>query len=96
MRGNNAVKTSNLNVRVSPVTKKRSEEVFSSLGLTLSDAINVFLLKAIREGGFPFDVREPQYNEETIEAMEEAKRIAHDPNVKGYTNLDELFAELKA
>ena len=34
-------------------------------------------------------------NEETIAAMLEAERIARDPNVKHYTDLDELFAELK-
>lgn len=33
---------------------------------------------------------------ETIAAMLEAERIAKDPSVKGYHNLDELFAELKS
>ena len=33
---------------------------------------------------------------ETIAAMEEADRIIGDPNVKAYTNLDEMFAELQA
>ena len=32
---------------------------------------------------------------ETIAAMREAERIAKDPSVKGYTDLDEMFAELK-
>ena len=34
-------------------------------------------------------------NSETIEAMLEAERIARDPNAKCYTNLDELFEDLK-
>ena len=34
-------------------------------------------------------------NKETIEAMLEAERIARDPNAKRYTNLDELFEDLK-
>lgn len=34
-------------------------------------------------------------NKETIEAMLEAERIARDPNAKCYTNLDELFEDLK-
>lgn len=33
-------------------------------------------------------------NEETLEAMREADRIAHDPNVKGYTDIDELMRDL--
>ena len=35
-------------------------------------------------------------NSETIAAMLEAERIAKDPSVKGYNDLDELFADLKA
>ena len=34
-------------------------------------------------------------NEETIAAMLEAERIARDLNAKHYTDLDELFADLK-
>ena len=34
-------------------------------------------------------------NKETIAAMLEAEKIAKDPFVKGYTNLEELFADLK-
>lgn len=34
-------------------------------------------------------------NKETIVSMIEAEGIAKDPSVKGYTDLDELFADLK-
>ena len=37
----------------------------------------------------------PDYNRETVSALLEAESIASDPNVKGYDDLDELFAELK-
>lgn len=39
---------------------------------------------------------EEQPNEVTIAAMLEAERIAKDPNVKKYSDLDELFAALKS
>jgi len=42
-----------------------------------------------------FDIKLNQPNKETIAAMLEAKRIAKNPSVKGYNNLDELFADLK-
>ncbi len=44
----------------------------------------------------PQDISLNQPNKETIAAMLEAERIAKDPSVKGYTDLDELFADLKA
>jgi DNA-damage-inducible protein J len=34
-------------------------------------------------------------NKETVAAMLEAERIAKDPSVKGYTDLNQLFADLK-
>ena len=34
-------------------------------------------------------------NKETNAAMLEAERIAKDPNIKHYTNLDELFEDLR-
>lgn len=40
-------------------------------------------------------MKEEISNKETIEAMLEAERIARDPNAKRYTNLDELFEDLK-
>lgn len=36
-----------------------------------------------------------QPGKETVAAMLEAERIAKDPAVKGYTDLDELFRDLK-
>lgn len=36
-----------------------------------------------------------QPNRETAAAMLEAERIAKDPSVEGYTDIDELFANLK-
>lgn len=40
-------------------------------------------------------MKEEISNKETIEAMLEAERIARDSNAKRYTNLDELFEDLK-
>lgn len=37
-----------------------------------------------------------QPNSETIAAMLEAERIAKDPSVKRYTDLDELFEDLRS
>ena len=57
-------------------------------------------LSTKREDSFPlsvipFEVKLEQPNKETIAAMLEAERIAKDPSVKGYNDLDELFADLK-
>ena len=87
--------TTNFSVRMDSELKKECEALYNELGMTLTTAINVFLRQSLRSGGFPFEVRLEQPNKETIAAMLEAERIAKDPSVKGYNDLDELFAELK-
>ena len=76
--------------------KKQCEMLYGELGMNLTTAINVFLRQSLRVGGFPFEVKLDQPNKETMAAMLESERIAKDPSVKGYTDLDELFADLKA
>ena len=55
----------------------------------------VFRSQSLRAGGFPFDVRLDQPNKETMAAMLEAERIARDPSVKHYTDVEEALRELK-
>ena len=90
------VNTVNFSVRMDSNLKDQCESLYSELGMTLTTAINVFLRQSLRVGGLPFSVRIEQPNKETITAMLEAERIAKDPSVKGYNDLDELFEDLKA
>ena len=87
--------TTNFSVRMDSEIKKQSESLFSELGMNLTTAINVFLRQSLRVGGFPFDVKLEQPNMETVAAMLEAERIAHDPNVKHYSDVEEALQELK-
>lgn len=92
-----AAATTNISIRMDSDLKARADAFFGELGMNLSTAFNVFVRQSLREGRIPFDIslrEEP--NEETIAAMLEAERIEKDPNVKGYDDLDELFADLKA
>ena len=51
--------------------KVSAEAIFKQLGITTSQAINMFLAKVKNEKGIPFELKIP--NETTIEAMNEAK-----------------------
>ena len=88
-------KTATINMRVSPEIKADAENIFSSLGMTLTEAINIFLHKSVMEGGLPFDVRQPRYNAETEAAMREARDIMNGkvPAVS-YDSTDALLAAL--
>lgn len=87
--------TTNVTIRMDSDIKAEAEALFSELGMNLSTAFNVFVRQSLREGGIPFEIHTERPNKETVAAMLEAERIAKDPNVKGYNDLDELFADLK-
>ena len=90
-------RTANINVRTEPDTKAGAEAVYSSFGLSLSDAINVFLNMSIMEGGFPFSIKQPRYNKETEAAMLEARGIiAGKQDARRYSSAKELFNDLDA
>ena len=88
--------TTNISIRMDTDLKTQADAFFAELGMNLSTAFNIFVRQSLREGRIPFDVSLNYHpNKETIAAMLEAERIAKDPSVKGYTDLDELFADLK-
>ena len=43
--------------RTTSEVKDRATVIYSHWGLTLSDAINVFLVKSVEVGGLPFEMR---------------------------------------
>ena len=83
-------------IRIDSDIKKDATQLFSQLGLDMSSAVNLFLHQCLLHGGLPFAVEVPQYGERTLAAMEEAKRISRDPDVKGYTSMEELKAALES
>ena len=88
--------TTNISIRMDSDLKAQADVLFNELGMNITTAFNIFVRQALREGRIPFDISLNQPNRETLAALMEAERIAKDPSVKGYTDLDELFNDLKA
>jgi addiction module RelB/DinJ family antitoxin len=63
-------KTNNLHIRIDPTIQNRADNVLKRLGMSIPDAVTVFLNQVGLEGGIPFMVRLP--NQET-----EEKRGSH-------------------
>ena len=90
-------KTAHINLRIEPDVKAQADAVFSSLGISITDAINVFLHASIMEGGFPFQPKQPRYNRETLTAIQEAKDImAGKVEAKRYSSLSDLLEDMDA
>ncbi len=77
-------------IRIDSDIKKQATDLFNNLGLDMSGAVNLFLHQCVLRGGLPFTVEMPHYNQSTLEAMAEARRISRNPDVKGYSNMEEL------
>jgi DNA-damage-inducible protein J len=89
-------KTASLNIRLDENIKKTAESVYSHYGLSLAEAVTVFIHQSCNVGGLPFDLRPKHPNAETLVAMAEAKKISRDPTVKGHRNMTAMFEELDA
>ena len=51
-------KTAVLHMRINPETKRKAEEIFSACGLTMTDAVTIFLQQAINVRGMPLLIME--------------------------------------
>ena len=80
---------------VNQITYKQATDLFNTLGLDMSGAVNLFLHQCVLRGGLPFNIEMPHYNQRTLDAMDEAKRISRDPDVKGYNSMYELRRTLE-
>ena len=87
--------TTNVSFRMDTELKAQAEALFSEPGMNLSTAFNIFVRQSLREGGIPFAIKLEEPNKETIAAMLEAERIAKDPNVKHYSDVEEALRELE-
>lgn len=77
-------------IRIDADIKKQVSELFSELGLDMSSAVNLFLHQCVLRGGLPFSVELPGYSQRTLNAIEEARRISRDPDIRGYFSMEEL------
>jgi DNA-damage-inducible protein J len=74
--------------RIDTVLKKEATAVLSAMGLSVSDAIRLMLVRVVSDKALPFDVRIP--NAETQAAM----RDIQEGNVKRFDSVDALMADL--
>jgi len=77
-------------VRVEDKFYNESKEVFSKLGLTFADGVNIFLAKVAMEKKIPFELS----IEPSDELISRTENIKEDKNTKSYKNSVELFNDL--
>jgi DNA-damage-inducible protein J len=80
--------TTMVHVRVDEKVKKRAARTLAAMGMSVSDAVRILLVRVAAERGLPFHVRAP--NATTVKAMRAADR----GEGKRFKSADALFSEL--
>ncbi|MEI8055139.1 MAG: type II toxin-antitoxin system RelB/DinJ family antitoxin [bacterium] len=85
----NLIKNSTINARIDAGLKKDVERVFNRLGLTMSEAITLYLSQVKLTNGIPFAIKIP--NETTLKVFEETDK---NKNVTKAKNIREIFEKV--
>ena len=81
-----------IHVRVDEEIKAQATETLALMGLSVSDAVRVFLKRVVVDKAMPFDVRAP--NAETRAAMAEADAVIRDHNAR-FATAEELLGDIE-
>lgn len=82
------------NIKIDPVLKEQAQDLFESLGMNLTTAVNIFLRQSVREQAIPFRIGEPVPNAETLQAIRDARNGVG--LSRGFTSVKELMEDLDA
>lgn len=75
--------------RVNPELKALAENIFANMGMSIADAIRIFLQQSVNEGGLPFQPSTKVPNAETLAAFAETEA-----NKTHRTSLEKLRSDM--
>ena len=81
-------KTSTARALLDPEVKRRAEAILRELGLSVSNAFELFYRQVIAHRGLPFDLQIP--NETTMKAIHRSR----DGKGKSFSSPEDLFEDL--
>lgn len=80
--------TTMVHIRVDQKVKQKAAKTLEAMGISISDAVRMLLVRVAAEKALPFDVKVP--NSTTVKAMRAADRRQG----KRYKSADDLFNDL--
>ena len=81
-----------VHVRIDETIKQQASETLQAMGLSLSDAVRVFLTRVVADKKIPFDLRAP--NSDTLAAMKEADEMAGSRMAR-FSTVDDLINDIE-
>ena len=83
-----------INIRIDDRLRRYAEKVLRPLGLSHSDAIRIYYHRIVNTRGIPFELSVKEPSETILSAMQEVQSLRNKKNVKKYTNVKKLMADL--
>ncbi|MEI6662658.1 MAG: type II toxin-antitoxin system RelB/DinJ family antitoxin [Comamonadaceae bacterium] len=84
--------TSMLHIRVDDDIKEQATVALTAMGLSMSDAVRLFLRRVVIDQAFPIELKVP--NAETLAAMNESRAMIAQRRAR-FATADKLFADLE-
>lgn len=87
----------NMSFRVDKDLKMQADELFKSLGMNTSVALNMFLTQSVREQCLPFDItmKSPEPSKDLKEALKELKDVENGKiKLKSYHNVHQMLEDI--
>ena len=86
--------TTTMSIRMDRTVKEQSQQLFKSLGMDMTTAINIFLRQALIKRGLPFEVTAEGADSIMMQRLAEAE---NDHNIHGpFNTVQELMEDLNA
>lgn len=82
-----------MSIRLDREVKEQAQQVFNSLGMDMTTAINIFLRQAIQYQGLPFDVRldESRKLVEVLADLDQNRNMS-----QSFVSVSDLMEDLRA
>ena len=84
--------TSMLHIRVDDDIKEQATQTLTAMGLSMSDAVRLFLRRVVIDQAFPLELKVP--NAQTLAAMEESRAMMAKRRAR-FASAGELLADLE-
>ena len=84
------IKNATIQARINGNLKKKAEKILGKIGISHSEAINIFYSQLTMQNGLPFEVKIP--NKETLSAI---KDTIERKNLKKYRSVTDLYEEIR-
>ncbi|MCD7108882.1 type II toxin-antitoxin system RelB/DinJ family antitoxin [Rhizobium sp. DKSPLA3] len=85
-------RTSMLHVRIDDETKEKATAALDAIGMSVSDAVRLFLRRVVADQAFPLELRVP--NADTLAAMKEAEDIVRTRAAR-FATADDLVNDIE-